>query len=68
MIVCVPPVLGNWFAVGAGSPEFIAQATAENCPRWTKRKIAIKRRREKETRGNVKVGETMEGRKQRRDV
>lgn len=27
--VCVPLVLGNWFAVIVGSHEFIAQATAE---------------------------------------
>lgn len=29
---------GNWFGVIAGSPEFIAQATAESCQRWRKRK------------------------------
>lgn len=37
--VCAPPVLGNWFAVIAGSPEFIAQATAVSCLRWRERKM-----------------------------
>lgn len=41
--VCVPPVLGNWFAVIAGSPEFIARAAAVSCPRWRERKMEKRR-------------------------
>lgn len=43
----MPPVLGNWFAVIAGSPEFIAQSTAETCLRWTRRQMERKKRKER---------------------
>lgn len=46
--VCMPLVLlGNWFAVIAASPEFIAGVSAESCPRWTEVKMEMREAEER---------------------